>query len=297
MSLINNSEHKVKRMKIAVIPNLTREHALKTTEQVIAELKKHNCDIIVSADGKEELENDEALAFVETEEAVKQADVIIAIGGDGTILHSGKIAARYSKPILGINAGRLAFMAGLERHELDLLGKLFTGDYTVDKRMMLEVMTFDETGFCTGRYDCINDAVFTRKTNRTIIELTVESNGRLVNNYWGDGVIFATPTGSTAYSLSAGGPVVDPTIESIILTPICTHSLFSHSIIFREDERMTVYATKDDEKELCVSCDGEPPLLIGEGCSCVVQKAQRAAEFIRIKSDSFIEILNSKLIN
>lgn len=284
-------------MKIAIIPNLTREHALKTTQQVIEQLKKHDCEIVLADYCEEEFTGDNTLCFAETQEAVSSADVIIAIGGDGTILHSGKIAAKYSKPILGINAGRLAFMAGLERHELDLLEKLFSGDYKTDKRMMLEVMTFDETGFCTGRFNCINDAVFSRKTNRTIIELTVESNGRLVNNYWGDGVIFATPTGSTAYSLSAGGPVVDPTIESIILTPICTHSLFSHSIIFREDERMTVYATKDDETELCVSCDGEPPMLIGKGCSCIVQKAQAAAEFIRIKSDSFTEILNSKLVN
>lgn len=284
-------------MKIAVIPNLTREYALKTASQVVDELKKHGCEIVLADYCGDDFSSDSTLLFCDTDSAIQQADVIIAIGGDGTILRIGKIAAKYSKPILGINAGRLAFMAGLERHELDLLGKLFTGEYKTDKRMMLEVLTFDETGFCTGRHNCINDAVFSRKTNRTIIELTVESNGRLVNNYWGDGVIFATPTGSTAYSLSAGGPVVDPTIESIILTPICTHSLFSHSIIFREDESMRVYATKDDETELCVLCDGEEPIQIGQGCSCVVRRAEAAAEFIRIKSDSFTEILNSKLRN
>lgn len=284
-------------MKIAVIPNLTREYALKTTRQVVEELKKHTCEIVLADYCEEDFSSDGTLLFSDTDNAIEQADVIVAIGGDGTILRIGKIAARYSKPILGINAGRLAFMAGLERHELDLLGSLFTGNYKTDKRMMLEVLIFDKDGLCIEKHNCINDAVFSRKTNRTIIELTVEGNGRLINNYWGDGVIFATPTGSTAYSLSAGGPVVDPTIESIILTPICTHSLFSHSIIFREDERMRVYATKDDETELCVLCDGEPPIPIGKGCSCVVQRAAAAAEFIRIKSDSFTEILNSKLRN
>lgn len=284
-------------MKIAVIPNLTREYALSTTKEVVLQLKKYDVDIVIADYAADELEGAENVSFAPMESAIEECDTVIAIGGDGTILHSGKIAAMYSKPILGINAGRLAFMAGLERHELDLLSNLVSGDYTTDKRMMLDVMVFDESGMCIKRCNCINDAVFARHVNRTIIEVSVESNGRLVNNYWGDGVIFATPTGSTAYSLSAGGPVVDPTIESIILTPVCTHSLFSHPIIFRSDERMLIYATKEDETELCVSCDGEPPILIGAGCSVVVQKASITADFIRIKSDSFIEILNTKMLH
>ena len=283
-------------MKIAVIPNLTREYALKTTEDVVRHLKSNGAQIIIAEYAAEECAFDD-VSFMSVEKAVEVCDIVIAIGGDGTILHSGKIAATYGKPILGINAGKLGFMAGLERNELDLLSCLFEGNYSTDKRMMLDVMVFDELGMCLHRFNCINDAVFVRRVNRTIIEVSVESNGRLVNNYWGDGVIFATPTGSTAYSLSAGGPVVAPTIESIILTPICTHSLFSHPIIFRSDERMRVYATKEDETELCVSCDGEPPVSIGAGCSVVVQKSAMVADFIRIKSDSFIEILNSKMLH
>ena len=283
-------------MKIAVIPNLTREYALKTTEDVIIHLKNNGAQVILADYAAEECVFDD-VEFMSVDKAVKACDVVIAIGGDGTILHSGNIAASYGKPILGINAGKLGFMAGLERNELDLLSCLFDGNYSIDKRMMLDVMVFDEFGLCIQRFNCINDAVFVRRVNRTIIEVTVESNVRLVNNYWGDGVIFATPTGSTAYSLSAGGPVVAPTIESIILTPICTHSLFSHPIIFRPDERMRVYATKEDETELCVSCDGETPVSIGAGCSVVVQKSALAADFIRIKSDSFIEILNSKMLH
>lgn len=289
--------NKVTDMKIAVIPNLTREYALKTTKDVVLQLNKYDAEIIIADYAADEMEDAENVSFAPMRSAIEECDAVIAIGGDGTILHSGKIAASYSKPILGINAGRLAFMAGLERHELDLLDNLISGNYATDKRMMLDVMIFDESGMCVNRFNCINDAVFVRHINRTIIEVTVESNGRLVNNYWGDGVIFATPTGSTAYSLSAGGPVVDPTIESIILTPVCTHSLFSHPIIFRADERMRVYATKEDENELCVSCDGEPPILIGAGCSVVVQKASITADFIRIKSDSFIEILNTKMLH
>lgn len=284
-------------MKIAVLPNLTREYALKTTNEVIEQLVKYSAEIIMPDNLAEDFSQCGSVEFMSINSAVESSDVVIAIGGDGTILRTGKIAAEYGKPILGINAGRLAFMAGLERHELDLLGNLFSGEYTVDKRMMLDVMVFDESGMCVHRCNCINDAVFSRRVSRTIIEVSVENNGRFVNSFWGDGVIFATPTGSTAYSLSAGGPVVDPTIESILLTPVCTHSLFSHPIIFRADERMLVYATKEDEKELCVLCDGEEPVSIGEGCSTVVQRSDTNAEFIRIKSDSFIEILNSKMLH
>ncbi len=296
LSWINKNAEGKSGMKIAVIPNLTRSRAAQTTWEVLKKLKECGADITLSQECSALFGDCNGISFSEPTDAIAHCDVTIAIGGDGTMLHSGKIAANYSKPILGINAGRLAFMAGLESHELSLLDKLFTGKYTVDKRMMLDVLLFDENGCCVKQCSCINDAVFSRKINRTIIELTVENNGRLVNNYRGDGVIFATPTGSTAYSLSAGGPVLDPTIESIILTPVCTHSLFSHPIIFRKDARIRVYATRDDEKELCVSCDGETPITINCGCSAIVQSSQTTADFIRIKSDSFTEILNSKML-
>ena len=284
-------------MIISVNANLTREFAASTAHGVIAELRAYGADILISESTKAGFEGESGVRFLPLEQCAEECDVMIAIGGDGTILHTGKTAARCRKPILGINAGRLAFMAGLERGELDRLKDLLDGNYTLDKRMMLEVLLFDEKGLCLDRIDCMNDVVFTRAVNRNIIDVTVESNGRFVNEYRGDGVIFSTPTGSTAYSLAAGGPVVNPTIESILLTPICSHSFNRHSIVFRPDERMNVFASKSDETELCISCDGEPPILIRPGCCTVVQRSQTKAEFIRIKEDNFIEILNSKMLH
>ena len=284
-------------MIISVNANLTREFAASTAHGVIAELRAYGADILINESTKAEFEGESGVRFLPLEQCAEECDVMIAIGGDGTILHTGKTAARCRKPILGINAGRLAFMAGLERGELDRLKDLLDGNYTLDKRMMLEVLLFDEKGLCLDRIDCMNDVVFTRAVNRNIIDVTVESNGRFVNEYRGDGVIFSTPTGSTAYSLAAGGPVVNPTIESILLTPICSHSFNRHSIVFRPDERMNVFASKSDETELCISCDGEPPILIRPGCCTVVQSSQTKAEFIRIKEDNFIEILNSKMLH
>ncbi len=284
-------------MKIAVQANLTREFAASTAHGVVQKLKEFGAQVLIDDSTKAEFEEESGVRFCSAEECAESCDVMIAIGGDGTILRAGKAAARYNKPILGINAGHLAFMAGLERHELDQLKALLDGDYVTDRRMMLEVLLFDEQGFCTECRDCMNDVVFSRAVNRTIIDITVESNGRFVNEYRGDGVILSTPTGSTAYALSAGGPVINPTIESILLTPICSHSFNRHSIVFRPDERMTLYASKSDETELCVSCDGEPPVFIRPGCITVVQRSQTTAEFIRIKQDNFIEILNSKMLH
>ncbi len=282
-------------MRIAVKANLTREFAASTAHSVIGKLKEYGAEVLIDEATKDEFPEENAGCMLPLEDCVDRCDALIAIGGDGTILHAGKTAARHGKPILGINAGRLAFMAGLERGELDRLKDLLDGNYTLDKRMLLEVLLFDEKGGCLDRIDCMNDVVFTRAVNRNIIDVSVESNGRFVNEYRGDGVIFSTPTGSTAYALAAGGPVINPTIESILLTPICSHSFNRHSIVFRPDERMTVFASKSDETELCLSCDGEPPILIRPGCCTVVQRSRTTAEFIRIKQDNFIEIFNSKM--
>ncbi len=280
-------------MKIAVTPNLTREKAAEVTREVCRELSKYNAHVLISDELYEQL-GDIKAEFCPADSAISACDTVIAIGGDGTIIHAAKNAAVHSKPVLGINAGRLAFMAGLEQHELAELKKLFVGDFALDRRMLLSV-ELKKGNYILKKELCINDAVFSRQNNLKLIEITVKNNDRLVNEYLGDGVIFSTPTGSTAYSLSAGGPVVDPSIESIILTPICTHSLFSRSIIFKPDEEFSVYAAVRNENELYYSCDGEQMTRIDEGCHVCIKRSDISADFIRIKNESFLEVLNHKL--
>ncbi len=199
-------------MIVSVNANLSRDFAAATAHGVVERLKQYGAQVIINEEDKDEFDGESGVRFLPLLTCAEECDVMIAIGGDGTILHTGKAAARCHKPILGINAGRLAFMAGLERGELDRLQNLLSGEYALDKRMLLEVLLFDEKGFCLDQIDCMNDVVFTRAVNRNIIDITVESNGRLVNEYRGDGIIFSTPTGSTAYALAAGGPLVNPTI-------------------------------------------------------------------------------------
>ena len=275
-------------MKIALIPNLTRKNALSVSLDVCRQLDKLNAEYMIEAEHKEIFSETRA-EFLEKDEMISACDVIIAVGGDGTIIR----AAKYGKPILGINAGRIAFMAGLEPAELDMLKDLIDGSYEIDLRMMLKVQVCDADGNVKHTICCVNDAVVARGAQIKMEELIVEHDGRPLNCFTADGVIVSTPTGSTAYSLSAGGPVVDPQIESILLTPICTHSLFSRALIFKPDSVFKIYSKTGEEVGL--SCDGEDTINVGAGEYVTVEKAEVQGEFIRIKNETFLEILNFKL--
>ena len=280
-------------MKIALIPNLTRACALQITTEV--------CDILdrlsVEYFFDEELRKDlpDTWSFLPSEKLFTICDVVIAIGGDGSLIHAAKKAVQYQKPILGINAGNLAFMAGIEKNELNLLEDLIVGRYETDQRMMLDVYykpNKEAPMQCLGK--CLNDVVIARGSQIKLITLDVFADEKLVNHYYTDGIILSTPTGSTAYSLSAGGPVVDPTIESIILTPICTHSLFARSLIFEKNTEIII-SIPNKEQEVNLSCDGDDAVPIQAGGVIYIQKSKEYADFIRIKNDSFIDVLNSKL--
>ena len=222
------------------------------------------------------------------------SDLIIAIGGDGSFIHAAKQAAVLKKPVLCINAGNLAFLAGLEGNELYLLEKLISGEYTTDKRMMLKVELNDGAGKRLLGY-CLNDVAVARGEEIKLIDLDVLCDNRKINNYRADGVVISTPTGSTAYSWSAGGPVIDPNLQCIMLTPICTHSPLNRSLVFNDKSVITVKSTANSEQRLSVSTDGEKSIEISEKCEIIISKSEHYAEFIRIKSDEFFDILNSKL--
>lgn len=280
-------------MKIALLPNLTRSCALEVTQAVCECLSTLQVPFYFPNDLQNVLPQN--YGFLPPEQLLAQCDIVIAIGGDGSLIHAAKKAVAYKKPVLGINAGNLAFMAGIEKNELHLLKDLISGNYAIDPRMMLEVTCKSPQDSETKNLGyCLNDVVVARGEQIKLIQLAVYADGKLVNNYYSDGIILSTPTGSTAYSLSAGGPVVDPKIESIILTPICTHSLFARSLIFESNSEICVEIPADGE-DIYISCDGEHSEQILPGSILTVKKANLYADFIRIKNDSFIDVLNSKL--
>ena len=279
-------------MKIVLMPNLTRKEAFNVTTGVCERLKQLGADYYFPSEYKTEFEFTGA-GFLPTEDAVVLCDAVIAIGGDGSIIHAAKLAVTEKKPILGINAGRLAFMAGLEDNELNLLSRLIEGDYTLDKRLLLKTKIIDKDGNVTDKGYCVNDCLVTNEEKQRMTAIDVSLDGKKFNSYLCDGVLVSTPTGSTAYSLSAGGPIVDPELESILLTPLCPHSLVDRSLIFRPDAVISVESAEDNP--LCISNDGAEPVVIPAGCRAEISRAVLTADFIRIKSDNFIDILYKKL--
>ena len=243
----------------------------------------------------EEIRRALAGAGIETAppEALETCGALIAVGGDGTILKAARMALPHRKPVLGVNAGRLGFLAGLERHELHLLPKLAAGDYTLERRMLLEVQVAAGGGESLAyKGFCVNDAVISRFGTPRLAEIAVDCGGGHVLTFLGDGVIFATPTGSTAYNFSAGGPVVEPTFESILLTPVCNHLLFSRAVVFSSQTQFTVDITKEG---LSLATDAEHPIGLLPGQCVTVRRAAEEALFIRLKTEHFLDVLGMKM--
>ena len=279
-------------MKVGIIPNFTREKALDVTKNTILELEKLNIDYYFDINSKTNFPLDvNDSHFID--KIYEIVDVIIAIGGDGSFIHTAKETAVHKKPVLCINAGNLAFLAGLEGNELSLLEKLISGDFTTDKRMMLEV-SLKENGNEKLLGYCLNDIAIARGSEIKLVDLDVFCNDRKINNYRADGVVVSTPTGSTAYSWSAGGPVIDPDLQCIMLTPICTHSPLNRSLVFNENSIIRVKPINNNQN-VCVSTDGEKSIELSQNSEIIISKSDYYAEFIRIKSDEFFDILNSKL--
>ena len=279
-------------MKIGIVPNFTREKTLDVFNNTISYLEKYNIDYYFDRISFEHasLNIDESKII---DNVYENTDLVLVIGGDGSFIHAAKDAAVHKKSVLCINAGNLAFLAGLEGNELNLLENLISGDFVSDKRMMLEVILKDNSGEKLLGY-CLNDVVIARYGEIKLIDLDVYCNDRKINSYRGDGVVVSTPTGSTAYAWSAGGPVIDPDLRCITLTPICTHSPLNRTFVFNEFSVFTVKSSKLSQK-ICISTDGDKSLELNDNSEIIIKKSDYYAEFIRIKSDEFFDILNKKL--
>lgn len=233
--------------------------------------------------------------FENFDKAMSLCDCAIAIGGDGTTLNIAKKAAFLNKSALGINAGRLGFMSGIERDELSLLTKLINKEYIIDERAMLKA-TIEKDGEVLSSHHCLNDIVVSRGNFARLIDVTITCDGRSVSNMRSDGVIISTPTGSTAYSMAAGGPVVSPEADCIIETPICPHSLMDRSIIFSADKELIVTANNDQNNSPIMTVDGQEAVNLTPGCQIHIKKSDITTKLIKLKPENFYEVLNKKII-
>ena len=280
-------------MKILVIPNFDKKHALTCTKQVCGILHELGLDILMAAETQQHLVLSTA-CYDSFDVQLEQADLILAIGGDGTIIHSAKSAVRFGIPVLGINAGRLGFLAGLERNELHKLSRLVDGTYTVESRMMLDVVHRTPSG--ERCYLAFNDVVVSKGPVSRMIEVDVTCNERLVSSYRADGLIFSTPTGSTAYAVSAGGPIIEPSLNSISMTPISPQSLFSRSILFAPGSELCLKLRSEPSIEAYITVDGERAVQITEDDILLVRQSATQGKLINVNDKAFYEVLNEKFI-
>ncbi|WP_444244216.1 NAD(+)/NADH kinase [Eubacterium sp.] len=280
-------------MKISIFPNFNNDGVLQTCEEICKELDKLGVEYSV-AKCNESDETGTLPLFFDTNELIENCDIVIVVGGDGTTLNVAKAASLHNKLTLGINAGRLGFMSGLERDELSLLNRLVSGDYEVEERMMINARLMSENG--AQDFICLNDAVITRGDLARLIDVTVKSDGRVITKNRADGMIIATPTGSTAYSMAAGGPVVSPDNSCFVVTPICPHSLVNRSIVFSSDKELEITVENDKNNTSYLSIDGEKSVTVTKNSKIIISKSEYVAKLIKIKPDSFYEILNKKLL-
>ena len=224
---------------------------------------------------------------------LRDADLLICFGGDGTILHASKAATRAGVPILGVNIGTMGFMAELENTQMKELARLATDDYTVEERMMLHVRVEHE-GQVILREDALNDAVITKGAVARIIQLGVSCDGVEMMSFGGDGVIVSTPTGSTAYSMSAGGPIVEPTAHNIIITPICAHDMRSKTVVTAADRVIRVDIGRIGRKNAFLSVDGGRALRLNTDDRITITRSKYVTKLIHLSDRSFFEIIKNK---
>ena len=280
-------------MKFFILPNMTRENASSVTTATIKELFKLDCEVLMDETLKNTFSECEGVCFGEQKSLINDCDIVVSVGGDGSFINAAKVATDNNKPVLCINAGKLAYLACLEGDELELLSKVVKGEYVTEKRMMLSVSILDKNDRIIYHSNCINDAVVSRSGVIRIMKLSVSCNGAPLIDYMADGAIVSTPTGSTAYSLSAGGPVIDPCVESILLTPVCAHSVFSRSVVLGGNSELEI--THDNSGEAILSCDGQSAVIIPEEAVVSVKRSEKCASFVKIKNDTFIDVLNKKI--
>ncbi len=284
-------------LKIALITNFNIAEKATAAMTVAERLRDKDCKILIAAFYRDKIQkiggNSEKLCYLPLESVYAEADVLVVLGGDGTILEAARRAALRATPILSINLGRLGYMAELEMSELHRLDALFTGDYQIENRAMLKVELYSGSELRSFCY-ALNDAVISGGSVSRMIDLELSDRGNLVTSYRADGLIVATPTGSTAYSMSAGGSVVDPSVPCFCVTPICPHAM-SRPLIFSNKAVLEVKNICVREKMLYLTVDGRMNFELYRNQVVRITESALQTKLIRLKQYGFYSRLRHKM--
>lgn len=280
-------------MKTAIVVNLSKENAIYCAKQIVKLLRLNGAEICMLSECKP-FYSDKKIVFSNTnEELFLQCDVAITVGGDGTIIHAAKYAAPCKKPIIGVNVGRLGFAADVEADEIGQLTRLLSGDYYSEMRMLLDIAVVKNNK--SKHYLAVNDAVMAHGQLSKIVDFQLSLDDEIISKYRADGLLFSTPTGSTAYSLSAGGPILAPQMECILMTPVCPHSLFSRSVLFDGKSELSVMVKIPLGCSCVLTIDGEENINICDSDKVIIRKSSQRLELLSIHKRNFYKRLNEKL--
>ncbi|MCI2107001.1 MAG: NAD(+)/NADH kinase [Intestinimonas sp.] len=285
-------------MKVVLSPNPYRDRGLRAAIRAKKILENGGIETCMclpfSLDGNSRIDLPRYLTFYGMQEGLEHSDMLICFGGDGTILHAAKDAYAYGVPILGVNMGSVGFMAELEHGEMEGLDQVIRGQYTIESRMMFDV-TVRRGRETIYRDMALNDAVVTKGAVARVIDLAICGDREHIYDFAGDGVVLATPTGSTAYSLSAGGPIVEPTAINIIVTPICAHAFHARPLVLDGRRLVSVRIGRLARKTAYLSVDGGRAVKLCSGDEVEVRCSSKITRLVRLSERSFYEMIDQKL--
>lgn len=275
-------------MKIGFITNEDKDKNFEYTNYLINFCVESKKIPLVLKNFKHKIKNDKVL-FLDTEQLFKDADFIVILGGDGTILRWATKICKFDKNILGINMGNLGYLTDVEQHEgIDALTKIFNNQYTVEKRMMLSAIVNDT------EYICLNEVNINNGNSSKMVKIGLDINNKFVDKFSGDGVIICTPTGSTAYNLSAGGPILKPDTELIAITYVCPHALFARPYVISPQDTVTAYVT-NKENNAYLSLDGQQQVTIKYNDKVYIKKSKFYTNIIKTTKLTFYDVLRRKM--
>ena len=279
-------------MTVYISPNPGKAMAYGISQRAAQILLTHGAQVLMQ-DGLRAECMTMGVRYLPQKDCLEQTDVILTIGGDGTILHEASRSLRYQKPILGINLGRCGFLATCEIDEMETkLSAVARGDFLLDNRMLLYVRVLGDNSW---EGHALNDVVITKGRLQQAIDLSIYCDDILVEHYRGDGVIAATPTGSTAYSLAAGGPILDSQTKGIVVTPICPHSLASPAMVFAQERKINICVGQVADEEVFVSCDGDSGYSLRAGATAEVRLSDQVVQLISFSKADQFQAIDQKL--
>lgn len=282
-------------MKLGIIPNTNKENIVEVVELLLSKLKGHDFKSTFSSDFQSLVNENHLFAkceFLSNEDLFTNNDLIVSIGGDGTLLTTSFDGRKYGTPMLGINFGKLGFLAEYEINNLDrLITELENGDYVIEERMTL-------CGECSdgneGSLFATNDIVIDKGHWPKMIEIELRIDDKYVSTFSADGIIISTPTGSTGYSLSVGGPIVNPIAKAITISPISPHTLTMRPLVIGDNQKVSLTVKSEFEK-IHVSCDGQRVTQYNSPKEFAIYSSKTPIKLLRTKSTSYYEILRNKL--